>query len=458
MRRSLAALALLLAAGCAEPPGGPPPLALLSAREILALSPRALAKISPADRASLRARLDQAMVGQAAEPASHPRDPGAVPAAPVVAMAQPAPVRLALALDLDRREAGNKPLLAASLEGADLRPLPLASLYLARGSGKDAFDFTLELAPGHALSLSAEALESLGEALSAIAVKGESITVEIAPSAPFGLLYARDEHRAYLNPIVLELRDTAQDRSFAEHEVDSHIWTRVCSNSGAEARCLEDALTLRTVERCVSRLDPRCLPTPGGLPLAALIAATPTCGFTIQACLVEPIVDSPCAIAGPCGTPCSISGAQSGSACGRGAGQACGATCTACGITASCDRVCMDLCREPCGTRCASGCEQQGADCGADCGSGATRSCTKSCGEAGTSHGGVLTEAVDEVHHPLPPPPPLDARRPPPLRAIAVTGARDGLAFVLPPVIFFWIRRRLARGRPAPPPRAGRSA
>ncbi len=404
------------------------------------------------------------MSAQAAEPAARPRDPGAIPAAPIVALALPAPLRLSLALDLDRREAGKDPLLAASIDGDLLVPLRLASLYAPRGSGQSAPDFKLELGAGETLALSTQAMESLREALSTVALKGETITLQAALSAPFGLLYVKAEQRAYVNPIVLELRDTAEDRAFAEHVEDHLTYTRVCADSGADLTCLADALTLRPVERCVSRLDPRCLPA-AGQTLGAVISAAPTCAFTIQACSVEPILDSPCAIPGPCGTPCSISGAQSGSACGRGCGQACGASCTACGVTSSCDRICTDFCSQPCGTQCAKSCEDDSANCGASCGASTSRSCTKTCGESGARHTGLWTDAVDEVQHPLPPPPPLDAREPPPLRAIAVTGARDGLAFVLPPLLFLWIRRRLGKERsaalpavPRVPPTGGWSA
>jgi hypothetical protein len=449
--RTPALLALVALAGCAAPPAAPP-LDGLTAREILALSPAAVERLPEATRASLRRRLDEALAGEAAEAPSKPLDPGVVPAAPEVAAGLSKGVRAALALDLDRRAGGRPPLLAASVEDGILSPLPVTSLYAPAGTDTSMLDLGSTSPPSAALAV-------IGAAIARVAPKDEKIPLRPLPSAPVAFLYSPGERVVYVNPVVLALRDDAADRALAIGALHEPRDARRCVWSEADPSCLEDAVTLRPVEQCVRRIAPECLP--GGARGSSPLRYDLRCRWRVAACVAEPVIDSPCgALPGPCSEPCSIAGADMGAACGRSCGQICTGACAASGVTGTCDRQCNNACHEPCGTRCADGCENGCRECGASAGANTSRGCTKTCGATGARHTGLWTESEKELRRdvdavrgdvpadapvPLPRPPPLDPARPPVLRPIAVTGTRDLLAFVLPPLAFFWLDRRARR-------------
>ncbi|MFO0761924.1 MAG: hypothetical protein U0359_36125 [Byssovorax sp.] len=442
-----ALLLALVAVGCAEAPSGAPPLARLDPRETLALSPRALSHLTAAERDNLRKRLDLALRAEATDPPARARDPAAVPVAPVVALAVAPAVRAALALDLDRREASKLPLLAASVEGDLVTVLPVASLFAPATAAPGAPELRFDPVLAEGLSPSKDTIARLAAALPARAGR-EPIEVVIVPSMPFALLYAPAADRLFLNPVVLELSDAAEDRAFAEHGEGTREMVRRCGEGSSDLACLNEAIALRTVERCVTRIDPACVPAAPAT-VGAVIAARPSCAFLIQTCSVEPVLDSPCAGAGPLGTPCSVAGSEGGSICGREVGKACGSVCMSCGITAQCDRDCTNICGHACASECARGCEDNCADCGARCGGDASRSCTKTCGETGSRHGGMLDEALEKSPDRLPPAPPIAPRRAPPSRPLVVTAARDALTFLLPPLVFALLFRRGNKARGA---------
>jgi hypothetical protein len=296
--------------------------------------------------------------------------------------------------------------------------------------------------------------------------------VQASPSAHFALLVAPDAKVVYVNPVVLALTEDATDRAWATSWADPSGRERTCWRG--DLPCLADALTLRTVERCVARAAPGCLPG-SGQTLQAIVEESPMCPDIVTACIEEEVVASLCGVGGgPFAAPCSASGAQMGASCGSACGGLCFGLCGPSGrfCDTYCEAMGRDPARSPCsGSACSSPhCEAACASCGAegqkacsgvgaDLCSAPTRVCTRGCGELGSTHdSGVRPDAQPDVARPPRspprspplPPPPLDPAGPPPLRGVLITAARDLIAFLLPPLLLLWLRSRSRRAAALP--------
>lgn len=156
-----------------------------------------------------------------------------------------------------------------------------------------------------------------------------------------------------------------------------------------------------------------------------------------------------------CGQGCQGFSSQCNSGCAdcsRSCNQ-CNSDCNQCG--SSCNQCSSDCsrCSSDC-NQCSSDCNQCSSDCNQcssgcnDCNSGGCNDCN------GSGCNGQCSAAEVRGRYPRFPTPPGPGAPPPPLARMLV-GARGTVAFMLPPILFLWWRRRLhaaRRERPEPLP------
>lgn len=158
-----------------------------------------------------------------------------------------------------------------------------------------------------------------------------------------------------------------------------------------------------------------------------------------------------------CGQGCQGFSSQCNSGCAdcsRSCNQ-CNSDCNQCGT--SCNQCSNDCsrCSSDC-NQCSSDCNQCNSDCN-QCNSGCN-DCSGQCNSGGCNDcngsgcNGQCSAAEVYGRYPRFPTPPGPAAPPPPLARMLV-GARGTVAFMLPPILFLWWRRRLhaaRRERPEP--------
>jgi hypothetical protein len=501
---------------CAPRSEGAPPSDALTLRELLAMSPDAVRAMPAAERSWWRHRVDEVLAAQADAGEVRPAAPGVVPAAPGVALALPGALKLALAVDAGRDGQGLDPLVAVAAQEGALSPLPALSLFEdgdddaeeggAGGGVADAeahlgvhlgaeMDGASSLEGGSALSAPAlraaldavAALRGLRRALASAAPPDAEVALRPAPAAPFALLYSPDDGVAWVNPVLLALRDDdAYDALTApgalvpggartltpaprygraawwgnrnpynfyesiaacaaaeanrcgacmpagtcEEKLGSGDGNTECAvlsttANGYELACLMYAYSMSTVEFCMDDAAPACRPADLRVALDNLESFRPV--FNDPACMAS--IDqcvAPYRSELSCGDPC-------GDFC-NGLVDACTQPCTsgidACSSTSS-------ACGETC-TGCGNTTSSTAGSCGDACSSGAD-SCGSACDSSSSSCSCAVARSLPEA--------PLDpARATSPGRGPRVAAAARNVLFgLLPPVVMLLWRRRLAR-------------
>lgn len=373
-----------------------PPIAALSVREVLALPPDKVHALPQAARTELRSRLDLAARSQrGGEPVKLPPVPGSY--APLMGQ-----LRGVLALDQKRQQQNQPPIVVGALLGPLLRPLPCGGLFDGAPSRPGLVDASVGVPPG--LGLDPPAARALRLLLSRAAAGSPELltgaSVLPMPGMPAAVLLAKSDRTVYVNPVVLELlRD--------------------------EPSAALPATDLRTPLPDGTHFPPPDLyREPEGVPGSS---RGPACASAGCGCL-EPW-NQLCADSSRscqrCDRDCTRSCASC-SQCSSDCGQ-CSSDCNRC--SSDCNRCSSDC------NRCSSDCNQcnrQCSQCGSQC-----NQCNGPCNQCRVGAGSLLAL-------PMPPGP-----APEPGAGIRfLLGARGSVAFMLPPILFLWWRRRLSRRTP----------
>lgn len=469
VRRSLRASAVFFASWLvlagAVPGAGPQrahaagrselPVRALSVREVLGLAPDKIRALTPADRAELRARIAQAARTQP-DATQFLSSPGLdSPKDPVLAQ-----LRAIVAQDRERQQRRQEPLLTGVLISKRIQQFAHADLFDAQppATGKKT---ELTVPPSLRLrEARSQPLRALVEhAATFDPAKYSPLTLVPAPGMPLLLIFARDEHMLYVNPVLLELM---ADQPVVEQPSDLRTH-------------LPDGGTFPPPDLYTSR-DDGTKPGPGetgGGGSAPEASSGGACGGCLSPW--NDLCSSWSRSCQRCDRDCTDCSKQN-AACTRACNESCERGCGSCGE--SCTRGCSSSCKswgkscEDCNQTCSS-CNSSYGQCSKDCGacnsqcgqcSNDCNRCNSQCGQCGNEcnqcnsqcnqcgnqcnqcNGQCNQCQVGVAALPMPPgpvPEPSD-------RVRAALGVRGGIAFMLPPLLFlFWRRRLRAKASPA---------